>query len=126
MRLSTSRSDKDYTILHDIDRVTKTNIIQSIVGLGHVYRQQRHQELTDLPCIVNFLEVELRIFDLSTIHKRRGEHSHFWNHVTYLDNETMEAEVSTSMTKRMITEQMREEVLETEGMTMEEQDDDVR
>eukprot|EP00972_Heterocapsa_arctica_P032236 4750812-Heterocapsa_arctica.AAC.1 len=35
MRLNTSRSDKDYTILHDINRVTKTNLIQSILGLGH-------------------------------------------------------------------------------------------
>eukprot|EP00972_Heterocapsa_arctica_P060866 8976964-Heterocapsa_arctica.AAC.1 len=62
---------------------------------------------------------------MSTIHKRRGEHSMFWNHVTYVDNETMEADVSTSMTKRMRTEQMREDALETEEMTMEEQDDDM-
>eukprot|EP00972_Heterocapsa_arctica_P083677 12331038-Heterocapsa_arctica.AAC.1 len=62
---------------------------------------------------------------MSTIHKRRGEHSTFWNHVNYVDNEIMEADVSTRMTKRMRTEQMREDALETEEMTMEEQDDDM-
>eukprot|EP00972_Heterocapsa_arctica_P055194 8141481-Heterocapsa_arctica.AAC.1 len=44
---------------------------------------------------------------MSTIHNIRGEHSTFWNHVNYVDNEIMEADISTSMTKRMRTEQMR-------------------
>eukprot|EP00972_Heterocapsa_arctica_P046562 6871441-Heterocapsa_arctica.AAC.1 len=55
-KLNASRVKKDYTILNEINQITKANIIQSILGLGHVYRQQRHPELMDLPFIVNFLE----------------------------------------------------------------------
>eukprot|EP00972_Heterocapsa_arctica_P092453 13637169-Heterocapsa_arctica.AAC.1 len=64
--------------------------------------------------------------DMSTIHKKRGEHSTFWNHVIHLDNETMEAEVFTSITKRRRTEYLRVEVMVTEEITMEEQDEEMR
>eukprot|EP00972_Heterocapsa_arctica_P050185 7380788-Heterocapsa_arctica.AAC.1 len=79
-RLNTKRLQQYFTILNEINRITKTNIIQSILGLGHIFRQQRHPELAYLPSIVNCLEVELRNFDMSTIHKTRGEHPQPWNH----------------------------------------------
>eukprot|EP00972_Heterocapsa_arctica_P021615 3179076-Heterocapsa_arctica.AAC.1 len=50
-RLNTDRTVQYYTILNEINCKTKANIIQSIFGLGHVFRQQRHPELADLPDI---------------------------------------------------------------------------
>eukprot|EP00972_Heterocapsa_arctica_P066710 9844503-Heterocapsa_arctica.AAC.1 len=49
--LNTSRTVQHYYILSEINRTTKANITQSIFGHGHVFRQQRHSELTDLPDI---------------------------------------------------------------------------
>eukprot|EP00972_Heterocapsa_arctica_P054770 8072644-Heterocapsa_arctica.AAC.1 len=40
-----------YSMLSEINCRTKANIIQSILGLGHIFRQQRHPELSDLPDI---------------------------------------------------------------------------
>eukprot|EP00972_Heterocapsa_arctica_P037960 5586894-Heterocapsa_arctica.AAC.1 len=59
-------------MLSEINCTTKANIIQSILGLGHVVRQQRHPELTDLPDIVNFLEAELRFFNMRLCTKPEG------------------------------------------------------
>eukprot|EP00972_Heterocapsa_arctica_P068898 10179502-Heterocapsa_arctica.AAC.1 len=58
-RLNADRPVQNYSILTEINCTMKANIIQSILGLGHVFRQQRHPELTDLPDIVNYLETEL-------------------------------------------------------------------
>eukprot|EP00972_Heterocapsa_arctica_P045914 6775535-Heterocapsa_arctica.AAC.1 len=58
-RLNADRIVKDYTILNEINCTTKANVIHSILGLGHVFRQQRHPELAGLPDIVNYLETEL-------------------------------------------------------------------
>ncbi len=60
--------------LRDLNFITKANIILSILGLGHIFRQQRHQELRDLPAMVNFLETELRKPPVSDVsHKPRGQ-----------------------------------------------------
>eukprot|EP00972_Heterocapsa_arctica_P038499 5673152-Heterocapsa_arctica.AAC.1 len=58
-RMSADRPVLNYSILTEINCTTKANIIQSILGLGHVFRQQRHPELADPPDIVNYLETEL-------------------------------------------------------------------
>eukprot|EP00972_Heterocapsa_arctica_P077869 11485902-Heterocapsa_arctica.AAC.1 len=79
-KLNTNRVEQDYTILNEINRIIKTNIIQSILGFGHIYRQQRHPELADMPNIVNYLETELRFSDMKTIRKTRGQHPQPWNH----------------------------------------------
>eukprot|EP00972_Heterocapsa_arctica_P094300 13905171-Heterocapsa_arctica.AAC.1 len=50
-RPNTNRVKQYYTILNEINRITKTNIFQSILGLGHICRQQRHPELADMPNI---------------------------------------------------------------------------
>eukprot|EP00972_Heterocapsa_arctica_P110584 16283103-Heterocapsa_arctica.AAC.1 len=69
-------------MLSEINCRTKANIIQSILGLGHIFRQQRHPELSDLPDIVNYLETELRFSDMNDIvHKTRGQHPQAWNHL---------------------------------------------
>eukprot|EP00972_Heterocapsa_arctica_P021150 3113513-Heterocapsa_arctica.AAC.1 len=95
-RLNADRTVKGYTILCEINRTTKANIIQSILGLGHVFRQQRHPELADLADIVNYLETELRFYDMRDyMHKTRGQHPQAWNYVQ-ADNEVMTAEVCTS------------------------------
>eukprot|EP00972_Heterocapsa_arctica_P045150 6665960-Heterocapsa_arctica.AAC.1 len=99
--LNANRTKRDYNILNEINRTTKANIVQSILGLGHSFRQQRHPELADLPDIVNCLETELRCFDMEIIQKNRGQHPQPWNHVEHMDNEIMKAEVCTSSTERM-------------------------
>eukprot|EP00972_Heterocapsa_arctica_P036357 5350537-Heterocapsa_arctica.AAC.1 len=63
-RLNTNKTAQYYIMLSEINCTTKANIIQSILGLGHALRQQRHPELTDLPDNVNFLETELRFFNM--------------------------------------------------------------
>eukprot|EP00972_Heterocapsa_arctica_P112536 16432360-Heterocapsa_arctica.AAC.1 len=78
--LNANQTKRDYTILNEIDRTTKANIVQSILGLGQIFRQQRHLELADLPDIVNFLETELICFDMKIIHKTRGQRPQPWNH----------------------------------------------
>eukprot|EP00972_Heterocapsa_arctica_P023734 3497840-Heterocapsa_arctica.AAC.1 len=40
-----------YSLLREINCRTMANIIQNILGLGHLFRQQRHPELSDLPDI---------------------------------------------------------------------------
>eukprot|EP00972_Heterocapsa_arctica_P078525 11580327-Heterocapsa_arctica.AAC.1 len=62
--LNADRHFPDYNIRREINSTTKANIIQSILGLGQIFRQQRHPELADLPDIVNFLETELRHFNM--------------------------------------------------------------
>eukprot|EP00972_Heterocapsa_arctica_P114125 16440880-Heterocapsa_arctica.AAC.1 len=85
-RLNANRTVQ-YSMLSEINCRTKANIIQSILGLGHIIRQQRHPELSDLPDIVNFLEPELRFFDMNDyVHKNRGQHPEAWNHLPE-DNE---------------------------------------
>eukprot|EP00972_Heterocapsa_arctica_P047143 6954834-Heterocapsa_arctica.AAC.1 len=40
-----------YSLLSEINCRTQANIIQSILGLGHISRQQQHSELLDMPDI---------------------------------------------------------------------------
>eukprot|EP00972_Heterocapsa_arctica_P027789 4087666-Heterocapsa_arctica.AAC.1 len=49
--LNADRNLPDHNILREINCTTKANINQSIPGLGHIFRQQRHPELADLPDI---------------------------------------------------------------------------
>eukprot|EP00972_Heterocapsa_arctica_P018649 2757342-Heterocapsa_arctica.AAC.1 len=91
-RLNTRRIEQYHTILNEINNITKTNLIQSILRLGHIHRQQRHPELAYMPHIVNFLEVELICFDMKTIHKTRWQRPQPWNHVEHMDSEIMATE----------------------------------
>jgi hypothetical protein len=73
-RLNEVRVRQDYSIIDDINQITKANIMQSILGLGQIYREQVFTELLDLPHIVNYLETELRYHDMQINHKQRGQH----------------------------------------------------
>eukprot|EP00972_Heterocapsa_arctica_P009515 1401794-Heterocapsa_arctica.AAC.1 len=86
-RLNADRTLKEHNILSEINCATKANLIQSSVGLGHVFRQQRHPVRADLPGIVNYLETELRFTKRRNfVHKARGQHPQAWNHAA-ADNE---------------------------------------
>ena len=74
VRLNEIRTREDYTIINEISQKTKASIVQSTLGLGHIYRQQGFVELSDLPHIVNFMETELRFHDMRMTHKTRGQH----------------------------------------------------
>jgi hypothetical protein len=68
-----SRTYPENSLKH-LPEITKANIILSILGLGLIYRQHRHQELEDLPEMVNYLETLLRKKSESNIaHKLRGQ-----------------------------------------------------
>eukprot|EP00972_Heterocapsa_arctica_P054693 8059816-Heterocapsa_arctica.AAC.1 len=41
-RLNGSRGRQDYTIIDEINQTTKANIMQSILGLGQIYRLSRN------------------------------------------------------------------------------------
>eukprot|EP00972_Heterocapsa_arctica_P059646 8795921-Heterocapsa_arctica.AAC.1 len=101
VKLNANRVKQDYTILNEINRITKANIIQRILGLGHIFRQQRHPELADMPNIVNCLEAELRFHDMKIIHKTRGQHPQPWNHVEHMDSEIMMVDACTTSTDRI-------------------------
>eukprot|EP00972_Heterocapsa_arctica_P050305 7397695-Heterocapsa_arctica.AAC.1 len=49
-RLNKSRARIE-TLLNESNTRTKANIIQSILGLGQIFRQQQHSELLDMPDI---------------------------------------------------------------------------
>jgi hypothetical protein len=72
--IATGIHKEDHSIIDDINKFTKANIMQSILGLGHIFREQAFTELMDLPHIVNFLETELRYLDMQMNHKQRGQH----------------------------------------------------
>ena len=74
VKLNEIRAREDYTIINEINMRTKASIVQSILGLGHIYRQQGFIELRNLPHIVNLLETELRFHHLRMTHKTRGQH----------------------------------------------------
>eukprot|EP00972_Heterocapsa_arctica_P114372 16442116-Heterocapsa_arctica.AAC.1 len=103
-KLNENRSRQDYTIISEINQRTKANIIQSILGLGHIYRQHGFIELLNLPQIVNDLETELRYHDMRMMHKTRGQHpagpsgSNQWEDE---DNEIMMVQIPTNTTERM-------------------------
>eukprot|EP00972_Heterocapsa_arctica_P052033 7656154-Heterocapsa_arctica.AAC.1 len=64
-----------WTILNQINRRTKADIMLSILGLGHIFREQRHPELQDMPDMINLLETELRKFDMDDYtHQARGQY----------------------------------------------------
>eukprot|EP00972_Heterocapsa_arctica_P014141 2082887-Heterocapsa_arctica.AAC.1 len=69
------------TLLNEINTRTKANILQSILGLGQISRQQQHMELSDMLDIVNLIEAELRNVNMDDItHRTRGQHPEAWNH----------------------------------------------
>eukprot|EP00972_Heterocapsa_arctica_P113186 16435854-Heterocapsa_arctica.AAC.1 len=69
------RRDSEEQLLHIINTRTKAAIIHIILGLGHIFRQQGHEYLSDMPDIINLLETELRNFNTEDfIHKNRGQH----------------------------------------------------
>jgi hypothetical protein len=74
IKLNEIRIREDYTIINEINMKTKANIVLSILGLGHIFRQQGFHELRDIPFIVNLLETELRFHDMRMAHKTRGQH----------------------------------------------------
>ena len=74
IKLNEIRIREDFTIINEINMRTKANIVLSILGLGHIFRQQGFHELRDIPFIVNLLETELRFHDMRMAHKTRGQH----------------------------------------------------
>ena len=100
---------EDHSIIDDINKFTKANIMQSILGLGQIFREQAFTELTDLPHIVNFLEAELRYSDMQMNHKQRGQHP--------LNFQQMEDyEVLTTNTRANAMERMAMAPRQTTGM----------
>ncbi len=74
VKLNEIRIKEDFTIINEISQRTKAGIVLSILGLGHIFKQQGFWELKDLPHIINFLETELRFNDMRMTHKIRGQH----------------------------------------------------
>eukprot|EP00972_Heterocapsa_arctica_P115508 16448083-Heterocapsa_arctica.AAC.1 len=50
-RLNNNRTIPIYILLNEINTRTKANVIQSILGLGQICRQQQHPELLEMPDI---------------------------------------------------------------------------
>eukprot|EP00972_Heterocapsa_arctica_P066247 9772586-Heterocapsa_arctica.AAC.1 len=50
-RLNDVRVRQDHSIIDDINKISKANIMQSVLGLGQIYREQVFTELLDLPNI---------------------------------------------------------------------------
>eukprot|EP00972_Heterocapsa_arctica_P111471 16411045-Heterocapsa_arctica.AAC.1 len=73
--------------------------MQSILGLGQIYREQAFTELLDLSHIVNYLETELRYHDMQMNHKQRGQHP--MNYHTMEDYEVMTTNIQTNTTERL-------------------------
>ncbi len=74
VKLNEIRIKEDDTIINEISQRTKAGIVLSILGLGHIFKQQGFWELKDLPFITNCLETELRFNDMRMTHKVRGQH----------------------------------------------------
>ncbi len=97
-RLNEVRARQDYSIIDDINQNTKANIVQSMLGLGQIFREQAFTELLDLPTIVNFLETELRYMDMRIEHKQRGQHPMVYQ---MEDREVMTTNILTNTTERL-------------------------
>ncbi len=64
-----------WSILNRMNCRTKADIMQSILGLGHIFRQQRRPGLQDMPHNVKHPETELRKFNMDDYtHKARGQY----------------------------------------------------
>eukprot|EP00972_Heterocapsa_arctica_P104756 15437777-Heterocapsa_arctica.AAC.1 len=62
-------------ILDIISVRTKAAIIESILGLGYIYKNNGYEELKDMPDIINEMETDLRDFKPENFkHKNRGQH----------------------------------------------------
>ena len=97
-RLNEVRARQDYSIIDDINQNTKANIVQSMLGLGHIFREQAFTELLDMPTIVNYLEKELRYMDMRIEHKQRGQHPMAYQRE---DLEIMTTNILTNTTERL-------------------------
>eukprot|EP00972_Heterocapsa_arctica_P114135 16440912-Heterocapsa_arctica.AAC.1 len=67
-------------LLDSITDITNTAIVESILGLGYVFKHKGFMELKDMPDIINGMESELRNFNTENFkHKIRGQHPDRWN-----------------------------------------------
>ncbi len=103
VKLNEIRIKENYTIVNEISQRTKAGIVLSILGLGHIFKQQGFVELSDLPHIINFQETELRINDMRMTHKIRGQHPAGQGVANQRESEDTEMmmELGQSMEERM-------------------------
>jgi hypothetical protein len=97
--IATGIHREDYSIIDDINKNTKANIMQSLLGLGQIFREQAFTELMDLPHIINYLETELRYHDMLMNHKQRGQHP--LNYQYMEDYEVLTTHIQTGTTERL-------------------------
>eukprot|EP00972_Heterocapsa_arctica_P105162 15495983-Heterocapsa_arctica.AAC.1 len=61
-------------LLDQLSIRTKAAIIESILGLGHIFKQQGYKELKDMPDIIHEMETDLRNYNTENYkHKIRGQ-----------------------------------------------------